>query len=89
MKTDYEARKSCLKNHKKCFNCLRVSFLSNKCLKNYDKEIHNSAICNNQEEMEPLETTSILSSTDKGMILLQTAEVHVLNKNNNKKSVMN
>ena len=63
--------------------------LSNKCLKNYDKEIHNSAICNNQEEMEPLETTSILSSTDKGMILLQTAEVHVLNKNNNKKSVMN
>ena len=39
--------------------------------------------------MEPLETTSILSSTDKGMILLQTAEVHVLNKNNNKKSVMN
>lgn len=63
--------------------------MNNKCLKNYDKEIHNSTICNNQEEMEPLETTSVLSSTDKGMILLQAAEVHVLKKNNNKKSVMN
>ena len=86
VKTDIEARKSYLENHK---NVLIVyeCHLNNKYLKNYGKGIHNSAICNNKEEKEPLETTSNPSTTDKETILLQTAEMHVLNENNNKKSV--
>ena len=74
--------KSYLKNCKRCFNCLREGHLSIKCLKNegcyYCKRIHNSAICNKREEKEIIETTSSLSSSNKEMILLQTAEVCML-----------
>ena len=88
MITDTEARKIYLKNHKRCFNSLREGHLSNKCLKTkecyYCKEIHNSAICNKREERETIETTSNLSSPNKEMILLQTAEVYVVNQRNNK-----
>ena len=52
--TDTEARKIYLKNHKRCFNCLREGHLSNKCLETkgcyYCKGIHNSAINNKREE---------------------------------------
>ena len=62
--------------------------MSNKCLKTkgcyYCEGIHNSAICNKREENETTETTSNLSSSNKEIILLQTAEVYVVNERNNK-----
>ena len=86
--TDTEARKIYLKNNKRCLNCLREGNLSNKCLKTkgcyYCKGIHNSAICNKREERETIETTSNLASSNKEMILLQTAEVYVFNESSNK-----
>ena len=61
--------------------------MSNKCLKTkgcyYCKGIHNSAICNKQEEKETIETTSNLPLSNREMILLQAAEVYVINKRNN------
>ena len=72
-----------------CFNCLRHCHLSNKCLKTkgcyYCKGIHNSVICNKPEEKEVIKTASNLSSANKEMTLIQTAEVYVVNKRNNKK----
>ena len=62
--------------------------MSNNCLKIKGcyccERIHNSAICNKGEERETIETTSNLSSSNKEMILLQTAEVYVVNERNNK-----
>ena len=62
--------------------------MSNNCLKIKGcyccERIHNSAICNKGEERETIETTSNLSSSNKEMILLQTAEVYVVNETNNK-----
>ena len=62
-----------LKNHKRCFDSLKEGHLSNKCLKTkgcyYCKGIRNSAICNEREEKEIIETTSNLSSSKKEMIL--------------------
>ena len=69
MMTNTEARKIYLKNHKRCFNCLREGHLSNKCLKTkwcyYCKGIHNSDIYNKREETETIETNSNLSSSNK------------------------
>ena len=67
----------------------RESHLSNKCLKTnrcyYCKGIHNSAICNWWEEKETMETMpNSFCSSDKEIILLQTAEVYVINKRSNK-----
>ena len=60
--TDSEAGESYLKNHKICFNSLRVVYLSNKSLKTkgccYCKGIYNSA-CNKREEKETIETRQI------------------------------
>ena len=50
----------------------------------YCKGIYNFAICNEQEEKQTMETTSNLSSSSKEMILLQAAEVYVVNERNNK-----
>ena len=58
---DSEAWESYLKNHKRCFNCLREDHLSSRWLKTkgcyYYKGIHNSAIFNKREEKETMETT--------------------------------
>ena len=46
--------------------------------------LQRNAICNKREEKETRETTSNLSSFNKEMILLQTAEAYVVNERNNK-----
>ena len=71
--------------------CQRESNLFNECLKIKGKRIHNSAICNKREEKKTTETAWNLSSTDKEIILLPTAEVYVANgrKNNSANEVCN
>ena len=80
--TDTEARKMCLSNHQRCFNCLREGHLSNKCLKTkgcyYSKGIHNSAICNKREERDTKKPTSNLSSSNKEMATFFKRRVSII-----------
>ena len=82
-----EVRKILLRNHKRCFVCLKEGHTSQNCSKKNEcyfcKGLHNSAICNNTDKTETPENINVnFSSSEKDFVLLQTAEVNLFNKSN-------
>ena len=85
--TDMEVRKILLRNHKRCFICLNRGHISQNSLKKngcyFCKGLPNSTICSNRDKKEKPENTNVnLSSSEKDFVLLQTAEVNLINKSN-------